>query len=226
MHAGTMLSAPSCPLSSSPKLRRMPSPPGYSDRINHALAFAAKHHDQQVRRGTRSPYLTQPANVAIILTRYDCTEVTVVAGILLDIVDDFVRAGYAPGMLNERVGEKFGHDVLNVLLSVIPRRLDDDGIELSIDERRDDVLARLEQATEEARWVFAATALHGAASLLADLRRTVDVDSVWVRIGAGKDATLQWHERVHARLREVGFVAPIVEEFGTVLKELHLAGAR
>ena len=26
---------------------------GYSDRINHALAFAAKHHDQQVRRGTR-----------------------------------------------------------------------------------------------------------------------------------------------------------------------------
>ena len=33
---------------------------GYSDRINHALAFAAKHHDQQVRKGTRLPYLTQP----------------------------------------------------------------------------------------------------------------------------------------------------------------------
>ena len=31
---------------------------GYSDRINHALAFAAKHHDQQVRKGTRLPYLT------------------------------------------------------------------------------------------------------------------------------------------------------------------------
>ena len=52
---------------------------GYSDRINHALAFAAKHHDQQVRKGTRLPYLTHPANVAIILTRYNCDETTVVA---------------------------------------------------------------------------------------------------------------------------------------------------
>jgi len=42
---------------------------GYSDRINHALAFAAKHHDRQVRRGTRLPYLTHPANVAVSLTR-------------------------------------------------------------------------------------------------------------------------------------------------------------
>jgi (p)ppGpp synthase/HD superfamily hydrolase len=43
---------------------------GYSDRINHAFAFAAKHHYRQVRKGTRLPYLTHPANVAVILTRY------------------------------------------------------------------------------------------------------------------------------------------------------------
>src|SRR6478672_4460651 len=47
---------------------------GYSDRINHALAFAAKHHDQEVRKGTRLPYVTRPANVAIILARYDQDE--------------------------------------------------------------------------------------------------------------------------------------------------------
>jgi hypothetical protein len=204
----------------------MPSSPGYSDRIHHALAFAAKHHDQQIRRGTRSPYLTQPANVAIILTRYDCTEDTVVAGILLDIVEDFVRGGYAQAMLDERVGEKFGREVLKALLAVIPRRSDDDGVELSIGERRDDVLARLEQASDEARWAFTATALHGAASLLADLRRTVDPDSVWIRIGAGKDATVHWYQRVHSRLREVGFAAPIVEEFAAVVDQLQHTGAR
>ena len=58
---------------------------GYSDRINHALAFAAKHHDQRVRRGTRPPYLTHPANVAIILTRYGRDDQTVVSGILHDV---------------------------------------------------------------------------------------------------------------------------------------------
>ena len=57
---------------------------GYSDRINHAFAYAAKHHDQQVRKGTRLPYFTQPANVAVILTRYGCSEETVVAAILHD----------------------------------------------------------------------------------------------------------------------------------------------
>lgn len=203
----------------------MPSLPGYSDRINHALAFAAKHHDQQVRRGTRSPYLTQPANVAIILTRYDCSEDTVVTGILLDIVEDFVRAGHAKELLDERVGEKFGHEVLKALLAVIPRRSDDNGVELSSGERRDDVLARLAEASDEARWAFTATALHGASSLLADLRRTVDLDSVWVRIGTGKDATLQWYQRVHSRLRDVQFMAPIVDEFAAVVHELQLAGA-
>ena len=44
---------------------------GYSDPINHAFAFAAKHHDRQVRKGTRFPYLTAAPNIAVILTRYD-----------------------------------------------------------------------------------------------------------------------------------------------------------
>ena len=61
---------------------------GYSDRINHALAFAAKHHDQQVRKGTRHPYLTHPATVAIILTRYGQDEETIVAGILHSSIAD------------------------------------------------------------------------------------------------------------------------------------------
>ena len=79
---------------------------GYSDRINHAFAFAAKHHDQQVRKGTRLPYFTQPANVAIILTRYGQDERTVVAGILHDIVEDGVREGWTASMLEERIGRQ------------------------------------------------------------------------------------------------------------------------
>src|SRR5438067_12220007 len=81
---------------------------GYSDRINHAFAFAAKHHDRQVRKGTRLPYLTHPANVAIILTRYAQDESTVVAGILHDVIEDCVRDGYTRDMLEQRIGDKFG----------------------------------------------------------------------------------------------------------------------
>ena len=100
---------------------------GYSDRVNHALAFAAKHHDQQVRKGTRLPYLTHPANVAIILTRYGCDEVTVVAGILHDVIEDCVTKDYTREMLEQRIATKFGADVLDTVLAVTHRKHDDDG---------------------------------------------------------------------------------------------------
>jgi (p)ppGpp synthase/HD superfamily hydrolase len=77
---------------------------GYSDRVNHAFAFAAKHHDRQVRKGTRLPYLTHPANVAVILTRYDQDEHTIVSGILHDVIEDCVRDGYTRDMLEQRIG--------------------------------------------------------------------------------------------------------------------------
>ena len=87
---------------------------GYSDRVNHALAFAAKHHDQQVRKGTRAPYSTLPANLAIILTRYGCDEDTVTAGILLEVVEDYSRQSSPADVLRHRVGDKFGERALEL----------------------------------------------------------------------------------------------------------------
>jgi|SRR5581483_5465736 len=193
---------------------------GYSDRINHALAFAAKHHDQQVRKGTRLPYLTHPANVAIILTRYGRDDATVVSGILHDVIEDCVREAYTAEMLAQRIGDKFGADVLDTVLAVTYRRVDDDGIELSHDEKRDDYLARLSQASEAARWVCAADKLHNAGTIVADLRRTIDPNSIWSRFTGGKDATVRWYRRVYDRLVEVGFRGEIMEELSNVVAAL------
>ena len=193
---------------------------GYSDRINHALAFAAKHHDQQVRKGTRLPYLTHPANVAIILTRYQRDDETIVAGILHDVIEDCVREAYPREMLEQRIGDKFGDDVLNTVLGVTQRRVDDDGVELSNDDRRDDYLLRLDRASESARWVCAADKLHNASSILADLRRTIDPQSVWGRFNGGRDATVRWYRRVFDRLREIGFDGEIMQELERVVADL------
>jgi (p)ppGpp synthase/HD superfamily hydrolase len=191
---------------------------GYSDRINHALAYATKHHDQQVRRGTRSPYLTRHANVAVILARYGGDEDTVVAGILHDVVGDGMRGGMSRESLVGRVGEKFGDAAIDLALSVTERRADADGIELSADERREDMLQRLATAPERARWVVAADALHEAGTLLAELRRTEFPESVWGR--GPRDQGLEWLRRVYDRLAEVGFAAPIMTELHALIEEL------
>ena len=198
---------------------------GYSDVINHALAFAAKHHDRQVRKGTKLPYLTHPANVAVILTRYGSSNETVVAGILHDVIEDCVRDGYTREMLEQRIGDKFGPRVLETVLAVTYRRHDDDGVELSSEDRKADYLERLSEANEEARWVCAADTVHNASSIVSDLRRTVDPETVWSRFGGGKAATARWYREVHERLRAVGFDAPIMAELNSVSSELQkLAG--
>ena len=176
---------------------------GYSDTINHAFAFAAKHHDRQVRKGTRLPYLTHPANIAVILTRYDCDEDTVVAGILHDVVEDCVR-----------------DDILRTVLQVTHRRLDDDGVELSSADKKADYLVRLAEASESARWVCAADKLHNARSILADLKRTLDPPTIWSRFSGGREATIRWYRDIYEKLKSVGFDTAIIQELGAAVEDL------
>jgi (p)ppGpp synthase/HD superfamily hydrolase len=165
--------------------------------------------------------------VAIILTRYGCDNETVVAGILHDVVEDCVRDGYTREMLEQRIGEKFGERVLDAVLDITYRKNDDDGVELSGDERKADYLARLATASEAARWVCAADKIHNASSIVADLRRTIAPETVWGRFGGGKSGTVRWYRQVYERLREVGFEAPIMRELDQVSNELlDLAGER
>ncbi len=210
----------------------MPRIVGYSDRVNHAFAFAAKHHDRQVRKGTALPYLTHPANVAVILTRYGCSEATVLGGILHDVVEDSVRDGYTREDLMERIGSKFGNDVLSAVLSVTERKVDDDGVDLSWEERKDDYLDRLGEASESAHWICAADKLHNASAILADLNRTAFPETVWGRFARGPDVMAGWYRRVLNRLQAVGFDAAIMDELGEVVVALEseatkaTAGAR
>lgn len=193
---------------------------GYSDRVNHALAFAAKYHDQQVRKGLRAPYFTQPANVGFILARYGRDDETVMAGILHDVVEECTRDGASASTGLERVAEKFGDGLVATLRGVTQRRFDDDGVELSADERRDDLLVRLAAAEERGRWVAAANALHDVGTLLADLARTDFPEVVWGRGSGGREATVRWYRRLVDRLREVGFAEPIMAELDAGVGEL------
>jgi (p)ppGpp synthase/HD superfamily hydrolase len=193
---------------------------GYSDKINHAFAFAAKHHDRQVRKGTKLPYLTHPANVAVILTSYDRDEDTIVAGILHDVVEDCVRDGYTEEALQRRIGEKFGESVLKTVLEATHRRLDDDGVEMSSQDRKTDYLERLSSASEAARWVCTADKIHNAHSILSDLHRTVDSQAIWSRFTGARAGTVKWYRDVYERLKALGFEAPIMEELRLAVEAL------
>lgn len=195
---------------------------GYSDRLNHAFAYAAKHHDRQVRKGARAPYLTQPANVAVILTRYGCDEDIVVAGILHDVIEDCVQEGWTAEMLDDRLGAKFGAAPVALALAVVRRRTDDDGVEFSREESRADQLRRIAAASADARWVAAADALHTLGALSADLRRTIDRDAAWARAG-GQEAVLAFSAELLTALGAGGWEGAIREELSGMVGEMRSA---
>ena len=134
-----------------------------------------------------------------------------------------MRDGYTRNMLEQRIGDKFGPEVLDTVLAVTERQVDEEGVELSSEERKDDYLARLAAAPERARWVCAADKIHNGSTILADLNRTLDPDTVWSRFNVGRSGTVRWYRRVYERLQEVGFDAPIMEELQRVAEELERA---
>jgi hypothetical protein len=68
--------------------------------------------------------------------------------------------------------------------------------------------------------VCAAEKVHNASTILADLKRTDYPETVWGRFSAGREGTIRWYRRVHDRLRELGFDAPIMRELDDVARAL------
>jgi hypothetical protein len=60
--------------------------------------------------------------------------------------------------------------------------------------------------------VCAAEKVHNANSILSDLQRTVERNSVWSRFTGGRAVTLKNYREVVDRLDEIGFDAPIMNE--------------
>jgi (p)ppGpp synthase/HD superfamily hydrolase len=95
---------------------------GYSDRINHAFAFAAKHYAPRAPAHAPIPFLAHPSNVAVILARHGADETTLVAGILHHVLEAAPDTEREP--LVHKVGEKFGAVVRGVACDALCPAID------------------------------------------------------------------------------------------------------
>lgn len=142
---------------------------GYSDRIAHAFAFAAKHIGAYAPDTGTAAFLAHPASVAVILTRYGCDQVTVVAGILHHVLE---AAPYRARLeLEPRIHDKFGHAVLSVARAALEPRFDMHGQERQWQEAHDEYLMLLASTDPRAVDICVADELHRCGTSLATVRR-------------------------------------------------------
>lgn len=76
----------------------------YSDPISHALSFVAKHQAQGPDRPASE--LARPANLGILLARYDCEDAVIQGGILSVLLEQTDRRDRP--RLEQRIISKFG----------------------------------------------------------------------------------------------------------------------
>ncbi len=142
---------------------------GYSDRINHALAFAAKHHAPRAPLAGGMPFVAHPANVAIILARHGADETTLVAGILHHVLE--VCAAEERAELARKIGEKFGPVVLGVADDAVEASVDARGDRLAWAQRKRLLLAALATMEPRALDICCADEIHQCGTAIALVER-------------------------------------------------------
>jgi hypothetical protein len=163
---------------------------GYSDRINHALAFAAKYYGAEAPVGAGMDYLAHPANVAIILARYGCEQVTIIGGIVHHVLEE--AASNRRPRLEQKIGEKFGPVALAIARDALEPKYDRRGAERPWQSCKQDFLSQLAEAEPRALDVCAADELHVCGSTITALRR-LGPEYLRTLSRAGSEQTIWWY---------------------------------
>lgn len=163
---------------------------GYSDRINHALAFAAKYYGAAAPVGAGMDYLAHPANVAIILARYGCEQLTIVAGILHHVLEETAPGGHP--VLERKITDKFGPVVLAVVRDALEPKYDRRGGERPWQSCKQQYLTQLATAEPRALDICVADEIHACGSTITAMRR-LGVEYLRTVSRAGSEQTIWWY---------------------------------
>src|SRR4051812_12393099 len=143
-----------------------------SERFDAALVYAARHHREQLRKGSRVPYMSHLMSVSAIVLEHGGNEDQAIAALLHDAVED-APAGEGPIVLRE-IRERFGEPVA-AIVEACSDGLDESGNRTGSwpARKRPYVAGLLDPAkkSDEALLVTAADKIHNGLCIANDVRR-------------------------------------------------------
>lgn len=156
------------------------------NRIEEAIELAAQAHDGQFRKGTRTPYISHPYAVGLMLMNAGCSETVVIAGILHDTVED-------TDLTLEYIRKNFGESVADIVEGCSENK------SLRWRERKTECIEALKIATTEVCLVTCADKLHNLRTVISEYD---DIgDTVWERFHGGLEAQAWYYQSVLGSLR-------------------------
>jgi (p)ppGpp synthase/HD superfamily hydrolase len=156
----------------------------FHTQYDAALALASLSHRNQVRKGSDIPYSTHVVHVAAILERGGFEPDVVAAGLLHDAPED-------TGLAQETIASVCGNEVARIVAALTETKTDAAGTTRPWLTRKEERLAKVQQAGSKAVAVAAADALHNICTTIADVER--EGSSVWSRFK--QPERLVWYYR-------------------------------
>jgi (p)ppGpp synthase/HD superfamily hydrolase len=200
---------------------------GYSDSVHHALAFCAKHHPGPVSRYDGHNPLLKTANVAVILSRHQADDTTIVAGILKQLLDASPQTRLAS--LQQSIASRFGGLVASAVEAATEPRFDPLGRERTWKACRFEALARLASASARVTEIWMATEIHTCGRALTDIRR-LGVEYARTVTPAPPGDLVWWHKTLLEVLKGRGteLRASLLAELQSLSQEVgaYLSGRR
>ncbi|MGY1653417.1 HD domain-containing protein [Geodermatophilus sp. SYSU D01119] len=171
--------------------REMGSGP-LSERYDEALAYASAHHREQLRKGSRVPYLTHLMSVSALVLEHGGSEDQAIAGLLHDAVEDAPKG--TGGAVLADIRSCFGDDVADIVRACSDG-LDADGNRSGTwAERKHAYVDGLRDKPLDALLVTAADKTHNGVCIAADVRRYGP--DFWSTFNASRDELLWYYTSV------------------------------
>jgi (p)ppGpp synthase/HD superfamily hydrolase len=201
------------------------------DKWNEAVLFVVDHHGDDLRKGTRVPYVTHVMAVAESLAyHYPDRDGLILAGLLHDVVED-TEATF------ELVEERFGLDVTRLVRAVSkddaamasgdglpvppkPRTIEEEHL---LWRRRREFMLEHIRSPETAPDVLrlkAADALANLTAILRDLNNPAIGSTVWRRFKVGREDSLWFYEAIATAVEASIGQEPIARDLRGVLTQV------
>jgi GTP pyrophosphokinase len=174
---------------------------GLTERFDQAYYYARRLHQDQIRKGSQTPYIGHLLGVAALVIEQGGDEDQAIAALLHDAVED--QGGL--DTLSE-IRSRFGERVAEIVAGCTDAFTEP---KPPWRKRKKDYLQHLKTANPDIWLVSLADKVHNARSIVLDLR--ADGEDTWRRFKGGKEGTLWYYRALAEEFNDI-FPGPLATE--------------
>lgn len=158
----------------------------HSPVVEHAIRLAAVAHQSQKRKSSGISYIAHPMSVCLILTKAGFHDEDILAAAVLhDVVED-------TDFTIEQLTEHFSEKVIQYVGEMTEQKESHSGEKRSWQDRKQDHIEVMQQATPGARAIELADKLHNLEAMLFDLQ-SEKKSEFWGHFGASPNEIIQYY---------------------------------